>query len=823
MIESAKHSNETIDLTYITKYIKSKASGLEGIEIESLCKKISLGLVENINHSDLLLYIGEVCATHTTKHPNYSILAASCELDYLYLHSASTFSEAMIEASEFITLSSQFLMFVKENAKRLDKEIDNAKDSLFDYFGIKTMIKTFLLDSGVRTFERPQYMFMRAACQIHSDNIEDVLETYRLMSAKYFTHATPTLMRSGKKVNQLSSCFLMGSKDSVSGLSNTIRKMGKISSAGGGLAIHISNYSANGYFFKETNHKSCGIIPKIRVFNEMNRCITQSNNRRGSCAIYIEPWHAEIKSFIELRKNTGSEDQRARDLFLALWVPDLFMKRVISNSNWSLFCPYKCPGLDNTFGKEFEKLYEKYEREGKAHEVIAARVLWKDIISAQIETGNPFIMYKDHINAKSNHSNVGIIKSSNLCTEVVQYSDIDEVAICNLASIGLPTFVEDLPHVEGTGSKKQKTKVPKYRENLNEYFKSHKNELDDSILKETNINSRGVGNGKFINLEKIYKVTKVIVKNLNKIIDVSYYPLSEAEQSNKKLRPTGIGVQGLADVFALLHFPFESKEAISLSRDIAETIYYAALDASCELAEKYGAYEKYEGSPVSKGTLAFDYDKVTPKLFDFTSLRERIKKFGIRNSQLIALMPTATTSILFHYNESTEAFPSNIFVQRTDAGDFQVINRYLLNDLIKEGIWNDKLKNVILFKKGSIQDIQEIPKQLRDVYKTVWEIKMRHIIDMAADRGHYICQSQSMNLFIAHPTFTQMNAMHIHSWRKGLKTGMYYLRTMPIGSAIQFTVDRKIAKKKLKENEETQITESSEHVVKDDDCASCTS
>ncbi|KAF7703803.1 Ribonucleoside-diphosphate reductase large chain 1 [Cucumispora dikerogammari] len=793
------------DVNKFRKTIEDMASSLDSIDISGLCDKIIFGLSEEMTVDNLFEYSAEICAANTTKHPNYGILASKIELKSIYRKTPSLFSDSVLLASKTLALSKKYIDFVMANSELLNKAIVQRRDETLDYFAIKTIKKIFLSQSSDELFERPQHMFMRVACQVHIDNVELAIETYHLTSTKHFTHATPTIINSGRDKNQLSSCFLMGLEDNVDGILDMSGKICNISRRSGGIGVHISNLRSKGTIGK-SNYKSRGIIPTLRVFNEIVRAVSQNNNRKAACAVYIEPWHPEILTFIHIRKNIGPEEIRARDLFPALWVPDLFMKRVIDNKIWSLFCPYKCPNLDTTWGSEFEKLYTLYESEGKASSSIKARTLWDEIIKVQIETGTPFLVYKDQVNRTSNQSNIGTIKSSNLCTEVVQYSDDNEVSVCNLASIGLPSFVSDMVSETENKSPSEHLDIEKdsYNSNKNsikELFELKKKELKKPpLLNGSEMNAVVGKTNKIFDFEKLYITVKIIVKNMNNVIDCNFYAVKSSEDSNQTTRPTGIGIQGLADVFAMLHLPFESKEAKALNRDIAETIYYAALDASCQLAEIYGPYKKYEGSPISQGKLAFDLHGVQPKKYDFTELRERIKRFGIRNSQLIALMPTATSSTVFNFNECFEPFTSNIYSRGTLSGDFQVINKYLLNDLIKQGIWTNELKNLILFKKGSIQEIPNISKELKDVYKTVWEIKMRNVIDMAADRTPYVCQSQSMNLFIAQPTFDQMNAMHIYGWKKGLKTGMYYLRTMPIGSAIQFTVDRTIAKKKLKES-----------------------
>jgi ribonucleoside-diphosphate reductase alpha chain len=631
---------------------------------------------------------------------------------------------------------------VKKNAALLDSTIIYDRDFGYDYFGFKTLERSYLLKLDGKVVERPQHMLMRVAVGIHLEDIDSVIETYNLLSERWFTHATPTLFNAGTPKAQLSSCFLLTMReDSIDGIYDTLKQCAKISQSAGGIGLAIHNIRATGSYIKGTNGTSNGIIPMLRVFNDTARYVDQGGGKRkGAFAIYLEPWHADVVDFLQLRKNHGKEEQRARDLFFALWISDLFMKRVEADEEWSLFCPNEAPGLSECYGAEFEALYEKYEREGRARKVIKAQELWFEILESQTETGNPYMLYKDHANRKSNQKNLGTIKSSNLCTEIMEYTAPDEVAVCNLASIALPKFII---------------------------------------------------NGKFDH-NKLKEVTMQITRNLNRIIDVNYYPVPEAERSNLRHRPIGIGVQGLADAFIKLRMPFESEEAQQLNEDIHETIYYGAMMASMELAKKEGPYETWKGSPISEGIFQFDMWGVTPKSgrWDWEALRKQVVKNGVRNSLLIAPMPTASTSQILGNNECFEPYTSNIYTRRVLSGEFIVVNKHLLKDLVDLGLWNDKMKNKLIEANGSVQKIAEIPQNIKDLYKTVWEISQKTIMDMSAARGAYICQSQSLNIHIQDPNFGKLTSMHFYAWKKGLKTGMYYLRTKAATDAIKFTVEK---------------------------------
>lgn len=644
-------------------------------------------------------------------------------------------------------VSKELYETVMQNKDRIDTAICPERDYDYQYFGFKTLERSYLLRIQGKVVERPQYMLMRVSLGLHGSDIDSAIETYNLMSTKKFTHASPTLFNAGTQRPQLSSCFLVAMKDdSIDGIYDTLKTCALISKTAGGIGLHIHNIRASGSYISGTGGLSNGIVPMLRVFNNTARYVDQGGNKRpGAFAIYLEPWHSDIFEFLDLRKNTGTEEARSRDLFYALWIPDLFMKRVEQDGDWSLFCPTEAPGLSDTWGEDFESLYVQYERECRARRVIKAQKLWYAIMDAQVETGTPYMLYKDACNSKSNQQNLGTIKSSNLCTEIIEYSSPDEVSVCNLASIALPSFVNT--------------------------------------------------EQKIFDFEELRRVTKVITRNLNKIIDINYYPVPEARRSNFRHRPIGLGVQGLADTFIKLRYPFDSQEAKLLNKQIFETIYYAALEMSCELSEKYGTYETYNGSPVSRGILQYDMWGVQPtSLWDWDDLKIRISKHGIRNSLLVAPMPTASTSQILGFNECFEPYTSNIYTRRVLAGEFQVVNPYLLRDLMNLGLWNDEMRSLIIAQNGSIANIPNIPDDIRHLYRTVWEISQKSIIDMAADRGAFIDQSQSLNIHIAEASYSKLTSMHFYGWKKGLKTGMYYLRTRPAADAIKFTIDPELLK-----------------------------
>ncbi|MCS6824432.1 MAG: ribonucleoside-diphosphate reductase subunit alpha [Cytophagaceae bacterium] len=744
---------ESVKFDKITARIERLCYGLDMNYVNPIevAQKVIDGIYDGVTTVELDKLAAEIAASLTTKHPDYATLAARIAISNLHKETSKSFSNTMKRLYTYIDpktgenaslISKEVYEVIRKNAALLDSSIIYERDYNYDYFGFKTLEKSYLLKIDGKIVERPQHMIMRVAVGIHSNDIEKAIETYNLMSEKWFTHATPTLFNAGTPKPQLSSCFLLTIKeDSIEGIYDTLKQCAKISQSAGGIGLSIHNIRAKGSYIKGTNGTSNGIIPMLRVFNDTARYVDQGGGKRkGAFAIYLEPWHADIFEFLELRKNHGKEELRARDLFYALWVPDLFMERVEKNLDWSLFCPNEAPGLADTYGKDFENLYEKYEREGRARKTVKALDLWYAILEAQVETGTPYMLYKDHCNRKSNQKNLGTIKSSNLCTEIIEYTSPDEIAVCNLASLALPKYVI---------------------------------------------------NGKFDH-KKLYEVTKVVTRNLNRIIDINYYPVEEARRSNLRHRPIGIGVQGLADTFIMLRMPFESEEARGLNRDIFETIYYGAMEASMELAKEYGPYETFHGSPVSKGIFQFDMWGVTPSSgrWDWDALKKEVIKHGVRNSLLVAPMPTASTSQILGNNECFEPYTSNIYSRRVLSGEFAVVNKHLLKDLIKLGLWNDKMKNKLMEHNGSIQNIPEIPQHIKDLYKTVWEIKQKTIIDMAADRGAYICQSQSLNIFMAEPNFGKLTSMHFYAWKKGLKTGMYYLRTKAAADAIKFTVEK---------------------------------
>lgn len=657
-----------------------------------------------------------------------------------------------------------------DNADLLDSTIIYDRDYNFDYFGFKTLERSYLLKMEGHVVERPQHMLMRVAVGIHGRDMEGAIETYHLMSEKWFIHATPTLFNAGTPKPQLSSCFLLTMQDdSIPGIFGTLKQCAEISQSAGGIGLSIHNIRATGSYIKGTNGTSNGIVPMLRVFNDTARYVDQGGGKRkGAFAIYIEPWHADVFEFLDLKKNHGKEENRARDLFFALWIPDLFMKRVKEGGDWSLFCPNEAPGLCDCWGPEFEALYHKYEAEGRARKVVKAQELWFKVMESQIETGTPYMLYKDACNSKSNQQNLGTIRSSNLCTEIVEYTAPDEVAVCNLASIALNQFVI---------------------------------------------------NGKFDH-DKLYQITKVITRNLNKVIDVNYYPVPEAKKSNMRHRPIGIGVQGLADAFILMRYAFDSDEARELNREIFETIYFGALEASAELAERDGTYETFAGSPSSKGILQFDMWGVEPSMrWDWYTLKAKILKSGLRNSLLVAPMPTASTSQILGNNECFEPYTSNIYSRRVLSGEFVVVNKHLLKDLISLGIWNDSMKNRLLHANGSIQGFEDVPMHIRELYKTAWEIKQKSVIEMSADRGAFICQSQSMNIFMQDANFAKLTSMHFYSWEKGLKTGMYYLRTKAAADAIKFTVDAEMVRDQ--KDRDAAYAEISCSLDNPDECLAC--
>lgn len=758
-MQVVKRSGKREDVSFdkITARVKKLCYGLDTRYVShiEIAKKVIQGLYDGVTTTELDNLAAETAATMATTHPEYALLAARISVSNLHKNTDKSFSKTIKALYNYIDpktdeqaglIGEETYQLVWKHKDQLDSAIIYDRDYSFDFFGFKTLERSYLLRMDGEVVERPQHMLMRAAIGIHGEDIESAVQTYNLMSDKWFIHATPTLFNAGTPKPQLSSCFLLSmTDDSISGIFDTLTRCAKISQSAGGIGLSIHNVRAQGSYIKGTGGTSNGIIPMLQVYNDTARYVDQGGGKRkGAFAIYLEPWHADVFEFLDLKKNHGKEELRARDLFYAMWISDLFMERVKVNGEWSLFCPNECPGLYDTYGGEFEALYHKYEKEGKARKTVNAQDLWFAILESQIETGTPYILYKDAANRKSNQKNLGTIRSSNLCTEIMEYTSPDEVAVCNLASISLGKFVKE----------------------------------DNTY-----------------DFDRLYEISRVVTRNLNKVIDINYYPIPQAENSNMRHRPIGIGVQGLADAFIMMRFPFDSPEAKQLNKDIFETIYFAALTESNALAEKEGAYQSYKGSPASKGELQYDMWGVDPgERWDWAELKAKIKKHGLRNSLLLAPMPTASTSQILGNNECFEPYTSNIYTRRTLSGEYIVVNKHLLKDLIGLGLWDDDMKNRLMASNGSIQDFPDIPKDLKDLYKTVWEISQKVIIDMAADRGAYICQSQSMNLFVENPNFGKLSSMHFYAWQKGLKTGMYYLRSKAATDPIKFTVNQEAKK-----------------------------
>ena len=754
-MQVVKRSGKREDVSFdkITARVKKLCYGLDPNFIKPLeiAKKVIEGLYDGVSTTELDNLAAETAANMAATHPDYAQLAARISISNLHKNTDKSFFKTMTELYNYIDpktndkaglISDETYQLITKHADRLDSSVIYDRDYNFDFFGFKTLERSYLLRCNGKVVERPQHMLMRAAIGIHGEDLESAIQTYTLMSEQWFIHATPTLFNAGTPKPQLSSCFLLSmTDDSISGIFETLSRCAKISQSAGGIGLSIHNVRATGSYIKGTGGTSNGIIPMLRVYNDTARYVDQGGGKRkGAFAVYIEPWHADIYQFLDLKKNHGKEELRARDLFYAMWIPDLFMQRVKEDGEWSLFCPNEAPGLHDCYGGKFEELYHRYEREGKARKTVKAQKLWFSILDAQIETGTPYILYKDACNNKSNQKNLGTIKSSNLCTEIVEYTDKDEVAVCNLASISLGKFVED-----------------------------------------------GV-----YDFQRLYDISRIVTRNLNKVIDVNYYPIPEAYNSNMRHRPIGIGVQGLADAFIKMRFPFDSPEAKQLNKDIFETIYFAAVTESCSIAAKDGPYQTYEGSPISKGEFQFDMWGVQPSSrWDWNSLRNDIKKNGVRNSLLLAPMPTASTSQILGNNECFEPYTSNIYSRRTLSGEYIVVNKHLLKDLIGLGMWDDEMKERLIAGNGSIQHIEGIPQDLKDLYKTTWELSMKTIIDLAADRGAFICQSQSLNLFVESPNYAKLSSMHFYAWEKGLKTGMYYLRSKAAVDPIKFTLSDK--------------------------------
>lgn len=745
---------EAVKFDKITARIMKMCYGLDPlVSPEAVAMKVIEGIYDGVLTTDLDNLAAEVAAARTIDHPDYALLASRIAVSNLHKETKKSFSDVIDDLYQYIDpktgqnaslIAQDVYEIIMENKEALDSSIIYDRDFRYDYFGFKTLTRSYLLKLDGQIVERPQQMLMRVAVGIHKRDIQSAVRTYNLMSEGWFTHATPTLFNSGTPKPQMSSCFLLTMKeDSIEGIYETLKSCARISQSAGGIGLAIHDIRATGSYIKGTNGTSNGIVPMLRVFNDTARYVDQGGGKRkGSFAMYMEPWHADVFDFLDLKKNHGKEEQRARDLFYALWIPDLFMKRVKENGDWTLMCPHECPGLSETHSAEFEALYTKYEVEGKGRKTIKAQDLWFKILESQIETGTPYMLYKDAANAKSNQQNLGVIKSSNLCTEIIEYTAPDEIAVCNLASLALPKFVTE----EGT-----------------------------------------------FDHDKLFEVTYQATLNLNKIIDENYYPVEEARKSNFRHRPIGLGVQGLADAFILLGYPFESEEARALNREIFETIYYAAMTASKDLAKIEGPYETFAGSPASKGVFQFDMWNVTPTdRWEWNLLKEEVKTHGIRNSLLLAPMPTASTAQILGNNECFEPYTSNIYTRRVLSGEFIIVNKHLLKDLVKEGLWNKEMRQKIMASNGSIQNINEIPQRLKELYKTAWEISQKAIIDQAADRGAYICQSQSLNIFMENANFGKLTSMHFYGWEKGLKTGMYYLRTKAATDAIKFTIDKNV-------------------------------
>jgi len=766
---------EPIMFDKITARIKKLCYSLNPlVDPVRVAMRVIEGLYDGVTTSELDNLAAEIAATMTTTHPDYASLAARISVSNLHKNTIKSFSETMKDLHYYVNpitgkkaslISDEVYKVIKKNAEELDSKIIYNRDFGYDYFGFKTLERSYLLKINGQIVERPQHMLMRVSVGIHLDDLEAVTDTYELMSKKYFTHATPTLFNSGTPKPQMSSCFLLTMQDdSIDGIYDTLKQTAKISQSAGGIGLSIHNIRSTGSYISGTNGTSNGIVPMLRVFNDTARYVDQGGGKRkGSFAIYIEPWHSDIFDFLDLKKNHGKEEMRARDLFYAMWLPDLFMKRVEKNAKWTLMCPNECPGLCDCHGDEFDKLYLKYEKQSKGRKTIKARELWEKILESQIETGTPYMLYKDSANRKSNQKNLGTIRSSNLCTEILEYTSKDEIAVCNLASIALPMFVEK---------------------------------------------------GEF-NHQKLYDVTIRVTKNLNKVIDRNYYPVKEAENSNFRHRPIGIGVQGLADAFIKLRMPFTSEKAKELNQDIFETLYFAALNASVEESKKDGPYKTYKGSPISKGEFQHNMwgveDKELSGRWNWGKLRKDVLKHGVRNSLLVAPMPTASTSQILGNNECFEPYTSNLYTRRVLSGEFIIVNKHLLKDLVELGLWNEDMKQELMRSNGSIQDIKQIPDELKELYRTVWEMSMKDIIDMARHRGYFIDQSQSLNLFMEGATMSKLTSMHFYAWKSGLKTGMYYLRTKSAIDPIKFTLEKK-DKAEVEEIVEVETVEAAEEV-----------
>jgi len=772
---------EPVQFDKITARIKKLCYGLhDAVDPTKVAMRVIEGVYDGVTTTELDNLAAEVAATNAVTHPDYAQLASRIAVSNLHKATKKSFTETMEDLHNYVDpvtgenaslIADDVWEIIQKNAELLDSSIIYDRDFNYDFFGFKTLERSYLLKIKGEIAERPQHMLMRVAVGIHKDDMESAIETYNMMSEGWFTHATPTLFNAGTPKPQMSSCFLLTMKeDSISGIYDTLKQCAKISQNAGGIGLAIHDIRGTGSYIKGTNGTSNGIVPMLRVFNDTARYVDQGGGKRkGSFAIYIEPWHSDIFDFLELRKNHGKEEQRARDLFYALWTPDVFMKRVEENGDWTLMCPNECPGLADSWGPEFEALYTKYEAEGKGRKTIKAQDLWFKILESQVETGTPYMLYKDAANGKSNQQNLGTIRSSNLCTEIIEYTSPDEVAVCNLASIAIPKFVKE---------------------------------------------------DRTFDHDKLFEVTYRVTRNLNRVIDRNYYPIPEARNSNMRHRPIGLGVQGLADAFILMRFPFDSDEARQLNKDVFETIYYAACTASKDMAKEEGKYETFEGSPASEGKLQFDLWGVKPSdRWEWDILKDEIKEHGMRNSLLMAPMPTASTAQILGNNECFEPYTSNIYTRRTLSGEFIVVNKHLLRDLTKLGLWDDDMKNRLIAANGSIQNIPEIPENLKVLYRTAWEISQKSILEMAADRGAYICQSQSLNIFMENVNNSKLTSMHFYAWKKGLKTGMYYLRTKAATDAIKFTVDKKY--KEQPQNEQAAAAAKPEEMTYEQQVQAC--
>jgi len=768
---------EAVKFDKITARIKKLCYGLNvAVDPTKIAMKVIEGVYDGVTTTELDNLAAEIAATNTVTHPDYALLASRIAVSNLHKNTKKSFSQTMMDLHNYVDpvtneraslIADDVAQLIQDNAEILDSTIIYDRDFSFDFFGFKTLERSYLLKTDGAVAERPQHMYMRVAIGIHKEDIDKAVETYNAMSEGWFTHATPTLFNAGTPKPQMSSCFLLTMKeDSIPGIYDTLKQCSQISQSAGGIGLSIHDIRAKGSYIKGTNGTSNGIVPMLRVFNDTARYVDQGGGKRkGSFAIYMEPWHADVFDFLDLKKNHGKEEQRARDLFYAMWIPDLFMERVQADGDWTMMCPNECPGLSDVYGKEFVELYERYEKEGRGRKTIKAQELWFKICESQSETGTPYMLYKDAANEKSNQKNLGTIKSSNLCTEIMEYTSPDEVAVCNLASIALPKFVKE----DGT-----------------------------------------------FDHDRLFEVSYQATVNLNRIIDRNYYPVPEARNSNMRHRPIGIGVQGLADTFILMRHPFDSEEARNLNKEVFETIYYAALTASKDQAKEEGHYESFPGSPASEGILQHDMWNVTPSdRWEWDLLKEEIKEHGLRNSLLLAPMPTASTAQILGNNECFEPYTSNIYTRRTLSGEFIVVNKHLLRDLNKLGLWNEEMKNKLIAANGSVQHIDEVPENLKELYRTAWEISQKSILEMAADRGAFIDQSQSLNVFMENADFSKLTSMHFYGWKKGLKTGMYYLRTKAATDAIKFTVE-----KKYKE-EPTQVAKTAEERAEQEAVMAC--